>query len=422
MKTEKRKRVVAFDSWTGGAWNIERLVDAFDKKGMELLLIHVGSWGHDRNRQKEERIGKLLVRDISYYSSNSFCDVLRIEKPVAVLFLSTRAFLHRAFNRYCLLLGIPTLHLYHGLVGVQADSAHAINPWNQTVLVVNRFCKAIGRVWPIYSRSLWSTGASVSEWFRFVGDVWRQILGKSNVGPAARDATATACCVYTNADTMHAVTNYRIPLGAVTAVGNPDLISFGIRRSDLGACMTLDRQSPKDIVYIATGLAEAGFVFNGYNDFVQHLTRTKEILAEMNFNLVVKLHPVYERSKVPESLTRKGVELCSNDNFVYRLKQCTAVIVEPSSAAIIPALLGLPLLLACYGKLSLQRYGDVLTGYPRARNINSIHLLPRLLGEIKTSVEPQAVWSWIRNNSGPMPAEEMPHRVANVVKLLIADE
>ena len=58
------KLIIGFDSWTTGSHHYEKLVSAFEKKGYQLLLIHIGSWGHDKNRPTEEYIGKLKVRDM----------------------------------------------------------------------------------------------------------------------------------------------------------------------------------------------------------------------------------------------------------------------------------------------------------------------------------------------------------------------
>jgi hypothetical protein len=416
------RRVIAFDSWTQGAHHIERLVPAFREKGLEILLIHIGSWGHDPMRPREENIGNLLVRDVSYYNSMSFRDILLHEKPCAVLFLSTTAFAHRAFNRYCMQLGIPTVHLYHGLVRVQpveldSDKVYKVNPWRQASLVVSRFGKQVRRIWPTYGKALWLTGASARDWFRFLSDVFAQGVGRSYWGIAAPDSSTTACCVYTEADVPHAVHRYRIPRERVFAVGNPDLIRFGLKQEHIGICLSSD-EVRDEIMYIDTALIEAGAVFYNAEDFVQHLHDTAEVLKHQGFRLVVKLHPAHFRTGVPDQLKKLGIELCSNDEFITRLKTSRAAIVEPSSAALIPALLGLPVLLAQYGKLKDQQYGEVLTSYPRARYLRALNDLPALLGDVRKNPSVEIARAWIKVNAGPLPAEDMPKRVADVVAVL----
>ena len=108
-----KMKVIGFDGWTQGAHHYERLIESFKKNDIELILIHQGSFGNEVGRKKEEYIGDLLVRDISYYGEKSFLEILTYENPSAVIFLSTDSFVHRAFNRYCIELNIPTINLTH---------------------------------------------------------------------------------------------------------------------------------------------------------------------------------------------------------------------------------------------------------------------------------------------------------------------
>lgn len=415
------RKIIAFDSWTGGAANIERLVLDFQQRGLDLLLIHIGSWGHDQGRPREERIGSLLVRDIHYYEGLSFKDILLRERPAAVLFLSTQAFAHRAFNRYCRQFGIPTLHLYHGLVSVQSTASKRLNPVNiysQLTLAWSRLAKNLLCLWPVYAKALWQSGASIRDWLWFGYDVWRQVSGQSYSAVAAPDTSTTACCVYTNADTSHAVTRYGVPRQAVFAVGNPDLAKFGLQKEDMGICLSSEREGTKEILYIDTALIEAGAVFDDAKDFVRHLQETSEVLARQGFRLIVKLHPAHFRTGVADRLRQIDIELCANEDFVVRLKASSAAIVEPSSATLIPALLGLPLLLARYGKLSEQEYGEVLTSYPRARTLRSLDGFALLLEDIAKANLMDATRAWINANAGPLPAGKMPERVAGVCAVL----
>ena len=80
-----------------------------------IELIHFGSWGDDKNRKKIENIEGITVKDISYFGSKSIEEILKIEKPNLIGFLSTNSFPHRAVIRYSRKLEIPTFHLFHGL-------------------------------------------------------------------------------------------------------------------------------------------------------------------------------------------------------------------------------------------------------------------------------------------------------------------
>jgi len=417
------QKVIAFDSWTGGVSNFERLVEAFAQRSLDLRLIHLGSWGHDLGRPKEEQIGRLPVRDIRYYERMSFKDILVNERPVAVVFLSTQGFAERAFNRYCKQLGIPSLHLYHGVVCVQSTRSNRLNPVNvrsQLALITRRFYKNIVRIWPVYSKSLWETRAPIRDWAFFGYDVWRQVTNQSYSGVAPADASTTACCVYTKADIDHAVERYHMPREAVFAVGNPDLLRFGLSGDDIGACLNPRWAPGPNIVYIDTALVNAGAVFDDVQDFVRHLQETKEALARQGIRLVVKLHPGHSRTGLPQLLNRLGIEQCTNKDFVQCMKNSCAAIVEPSSAALAPGLLGLPLLLAQYGKLKEQQYGDVLTSYPKADHLVSLDDVAAILMRLR-SIPKEAVSNWICENAGPLPAAEMPNRVVDVIEGLIGE-
>jgi len=393
-------------------------VPAFQKRGYELLLIHIGSWGHDKDRPSEERIDDLVVRDISYYRGFTFRDILLKEAPDAILFLSTRAFIHQAINMYANSLGITTCHLYHGLVNVQAvdysDKTYETNWASQFTIIKERIVKNIFLILPKYIKALVNNHASPSEWIYF----FKELSGKTiaqlpKVAPP--DAKTTIGCVYTQADVAHMIRTYRVPDDRVYVVGNPDLLTFNFSRDKLGCCLKDNITKTKDIMYIDTALIEAGVVFDGKKDFINHLITTYEELKKNGFNLVLKLHPGHFRSGITLKLQKIGMDICEKEEFVPRLEKSFAAIVEPSTAAMIPALMGLPILLAIYGKLRNQAFGKVLTSYPRARYINEIKELHRLISEEVSGVEYQAVWKWINENSGPLPAEDMPERVVEAV-------
>ncbi len=414
------KKIIGFDSWTEGGHYFERLVPALEDRGYSLILIHVGSWGHDLNRPVEEKIGRLEVRDISYYKGISFLQILKMERPEAVIFFSTRAFAHQAFNRYCQYLGIPTLHAYHGLVTVQAvdpsdGKAYKVNWINVLNLVRARIWKNLTKIWPIYWISLLETQAPLSMWFNFFSEISAKLQQK-NV-PAPQAATTTVGCVYVDADVSHMARTYGIPVRSIHTVGNPDLAGFNLHEIDLGSWTISNSQGEKknEIIYIDTALVEAGVVFANQDEFITHLMDTHIMLERQGLTLVVKLHPAHYRTNVPKRLKDLGITLCSNEDFVNRLKNAFAALSEPSSAAVIPGLLGLPLLLAEYGKLFDQRYGLVLTSYPMVASLRDLAEVVHIVEELRKTTNRDDVMVWIKKNSGPLPAENMPNRVVNVI-------
>lgn len=423
MDKAENQRILGFDNWTGGAHHFDRLVKAFKDRGLELALVHLGSWGNDKGRPSSEMIGNLQVRDISSYIQNGFLDVLDAENPSAVLFMSTDTFAHRAFNRYCRYRNVPTIHLYHGLVSVQAvdhGMPYKVNIIAQFRFVTSKLLKAIKYVWPTYMRALWRTGATTREWIRFVEDIFHGAMGKYTP-ISADDAKTDRCCVYTASDIDHAVKKYGFSRKDVFDVGNPDLIQFDMPSQLMASHLDLRHSERGDVMYIDTGLIFTGWVFRSVEEFVQHLVYTKRQLHLQGKHLIFKPHPDHLKTDLISTLVALDVNVCSHKEFVARLQNCCASIVETSTAALIPALMGMPLFLASYGKLGDQRFGPALTSYPRAMRLSDIRQFNTLLAAELVDLNVERTTQWIKENSGPLPAEEMPRRVAAVAEALILE-
>jgi DNA-binding transcriptional LysR family regulator len=412
------KTLLGFDSWTEGSPHFQRLVPELERLGYALVLVHLGSWGHDTGRLVEERIGQLLVRDISYYGGKNFQEILETEKPEGVIFFSTRSLAHQAFNIYCRFLGIPTVHLYHGLVTVQAVRAgeagvFRLNFWNAIHLVRTRLAKNLFRIWPTYWRALLAARAPFSYWAAFARELLDKVQGRLAQAPLA--ASTTSGCVYTSADVEHMKWMYNVPEQMIAVVGNPDLAGFGLDEPDLGHALRDRHETLDEVIYIDTALVEAGIAFADGEAFVAHLSTTAAELAAQGLKLVVKLHPAHQRTAVPALLAEAGVAVCGQEEFVSRLKRARASIVEPSTAALIPALMGLPLLLAEYGPLSGQAYGQVLTSYPRSVHLTEILRAAGLIEQQEAVTAVEETGRWIEQNSGPLPASLMPSRAAQAI-------
>jgi hypothetical protein len=417
------KTIFCFDSWTAGSHLFARLVPAFRSKGYKLVLIHIGSWGHDKGRRREEQINGLLVRDISYYQEKNIGKILSLEKPVAVILLSTRAFAHMAVLRYAKQKEIPTCHLYHGLVRVQAvdDSsqpAYKTSLVSHARLLTQRTIKNISILIPIYVRALIETRADRCSWYDFFAFLLNRMTGRQKAEFLLGTET-TIGCVYTSADVSHMARNYRISRGRIFVVGNPDLISFGLEEKDLASALIRHAFPLRQVLYIDTALVPAGQVFKSDAEFVNYLMSIKSDLECLGYTLLVKLHPAHGTTNLPNRLRDLGFDLCENKEFKDQLLHSAAVITEPSSAAMIPSLLGLPLFLSNLGSLKTQRYGEVLTSYPLARQLYRMADFESLLLEMQKSTQHSAVLEWIRENSGPLPAHDMPMRVAEAIDSLV---
>jgi len=416
-------RVIGFDAWTKGAQHYQRLVEAFKRKGLELTLIHLGSWGDEKGRPAKETIGTLPVRDISFYSRKRFRDILEFEKACAVIFLSMDSFANRAFNRYCRQRNLPTIHLFHGLQRTLEVDGNA--PWKfkahkRLWLLRNQIIKGLMHFWPTYARSLGETGATLREWFRFGHDLVGRARGyRPRV--AANDSKTDRACVFIDSEIEYAVKVYGYSEDHVVAVGNPDLMLFGMPVSMVGLRLRRPLLDNTEVMYLDTALTNHGYVYDSEDEFIQHLVDTRDELSRQGKHLVFKPHPSHLQSRIPSALADAGLDVCSMEAFVSKLQRCCACIVEPSSAALIPALMGVPLFLAQYGKLDGQLFGELLRCYPRARQLADLRDFASLLVAEQADLDAARTRRWIDQNTGPLPPEDMPSRVADVVVSLILE-
>lgn len=410
-------KVIGFDGWTIGSHHYQRLVDAFRDSGLELSLLHLGSWGNEKGRPVEEVIGALPVRDISFYAGKSFAQILAEERPECVIFLSTDAFAHRAFNRYCRQQGIPTIHLFHGLQQLMDSAPLKSNAVRRLWLMRGHVLKAIRYFWPTYARSLWETNASLAEWYRFATDVAGRPMAY-RPKHASEDSKTNKACVYIDSEVSYAAVKYGYQSRNVVAVGNPDLISFGLPPSMMGYCIGQPPSDRSDVVYIDTALTDYGAVFDSKEDFVRHVVDTSRRLRDQGRRLVFKPHPS-TGSDIISAIAQAEIPVSSNKEFIAYLRRSCACITEPSTAALVPALMGMPLFLAQYGNLAGQPFGELIVSYPRAKLLSDVGNFNSTLAAEQATVDPTLVSAWIAQNTGPLPADQMPVRVASIVGSII---
>jgi hypothetical protein len=416
-------KVLGFDAWTKGALHYQRLAAAFKPLGLELTLLHLGSWGDETGRPQTEVIDGLPVRDISFYSGLTLPEILDRERPSAVVFTSTESFACRAFNRYCHQRNVPTVHVFHGLqrVLVLDGSAPFDSKLYQRLWLLRRMIlKGLLHFWPVYARALWQTQAGREEWRRFLYDLTSRARG-TRPRKAAADSQADRACVFNDAEIGYVADAFGYPTDHVVSVGNPDLILFGLPAESVGTFLGPQASRGNLVMYVDASLLNYGGVYGSEAEFIAHITQTRDELGRQGKHFVFKPHPTQTGSRVLSALADAGIDICSKDVFVSTLHQCCATISEPSSAAMLPALMGMPLFLARYGNLKGQVFGDFFTSYPRAVALTDIRGFSDLLAAEQARLDSARVKSWIAQNIGPLPAEDMPARVAGVVLGLIRD-
>lgn len=409
-------KILAFDSWTGGAHHLEPIAEELLSLNCEILLLHVGSWGHDIDRPKEEQRGALNIRDISYYEGLSLDKILDRESPNIVVFLSTRAFIHQAFNRYARFRGIPTLHMAHGLIYVQDveldHGVNNVNHWKRLVLIRSRLIKNLTRLLPGYALALLRTRASLSDWRAFATEIIYKISLKSSL-IAPPDCTTTAGLVYVSADIPFLRDGYNVPANSIGIIGNPDLVRFGLKDESIGMCLNrTDEKTEKNVLYLDTALDIEGFVFPDTAAVLKHWIELKKALSHQGFSLLLKLHPARNDPELEKLITESGITLVGNNDFLSVLENVEAAISEPSTAGVVPALMGVPLFLPRFGLLNSQRYGPILTTYPLSQFLDNPANLGALTKKIKENVDIVAFETWSEDYIGKRPIANVAKRAA----------
>lgn len=420
MVTENRPiKVLAFDGWTKGAHHFAPIAKELTAQGSNFLLIHIGSWGHDQGRPKEEQWDVMKLRDISYYGGLGLDTILVREAPDVVVFLSTRAFVHQAVNRYALSRGIPTVHMLHGLIHVQSVSlrsnSYKANRRRTASLIWERAAKNLFRIIPTYARALLETRAPLRYWIAMVNELMHKALSRSGI-LAPPDSTTTAGLVYVCADIPFLRDGYRVPKSAISVIGNPDLARFGVTDADIGLRLNkIPSDLRRSVLYLDTGLDVAGFVFNDADAFSRHLFDLKQSLDDQGLSLHIKLHPARNDLTLEQKLEDLGIILISNDDFLSALRTAHAVITEPSTVAIVPAVMGLPLLLARFGALCGQEYGSVLQTYPLSRELDDPAQTNELIAAITKHPDLEAFNAWLHDNCGPRPLDAVAQRATAAI-------
>jgi hypothetical protein len=420
MNNIRKINVLGFDGWTQGIHHYTRLLSTFNNYNINLKVIHYGSWGEDVGRPKEEIIDGLLVRDISYYNTFSFNYILDYENPDIVIFLSTETFLHRAFQRYCQKKKIPTIHLFHGLLGVVpfqvGKNAYSVNVYSQIKYLFKMGGKFLKYTFYIYIKSLYETNATINDWIKFITDLSNRVIGKFVIIPAL-DSKATRCCVYTNADLKIVDLKWQYKIGEVLSVGNPDLARFGLEEKLLGSSLNRDNPPECNIIYIDSGISSHGLNFSSDQEYINYLLECAEILREKGFNLFVKVkpHPTSRYYFICGQLRNKGISILENNSFLSVLSNSSGCIIEPSTASLIPCLLGMPVFLTQVGPLHSLLYGDLFLNYPRGLILKNWH---DFQSGFNLKIEENIInrtKEWITDNVGPLPSSEMPQRVAKLI-------
>lgn len=407
--------VLFFDSWTGGSRHFKRLVKPLEALGYRTLLVHIGSYGHQPNSALQCIDQDLIIRDISFYNKKSILQILQLEQPACVVFLSTRAFAHMACIRFCDRLGIPTFHLFHGILDVvllSSRKAYKRTLLNTLNTIQRSARKNLFLLLPLYLQALLICKARPSDFFFFLLELYSKTFGITSPS-CCKDVRTTYGIVYTPSDVAHMQRYYSIPVDHIEVVGNPDLIDFG--HNDLNLNRPPEFPPRPHVLYINTGLSVSGLVFKDDSEYLSHLLQTRDYLDSIGYTFSVKLHPAHFRfGDLPSLLKKHSLEIVSTSQLMPLLHTSTAVFTEPSSLAVLACINRSRLFLVQYGKLCDQLYGKALTEYPYSSFLPDLTSF-QTLNRMSITISAVAYKNWLRLYDSPKPYKDMPLRTARYI-------
>jgi hypothetical protein len=413
------KKVVLFDSWSKGSIHIFRLLEEFDNHNIDILLVHVGSWGDEPGRADYEVINGLKVHDIRVYKNLE--NVIKIENPDLVLFLSLDPLIHRAFNRYCQKYNIPTVNLYHGVHSVfKSLSANKKNIGKYWLVLAKNLFDRLWYMLFVYVKSLIRTGANIKTWLELFSSIYKKVFGIA-IDKANQDAVTTYICVFNEFDQKQAARKFSLSVDQVKVVGSPDILKFPGLENLIFRYTNEQSCSNESVVYIGTGIRGTKMMLSDDKEYFKYLHNTYKMLKSHKKKLKLRLH--YSRVEIIQkyfSTIDSDIVFCDDDEFISELKKSCGAIVEPSTAALVPLLMGKPIFLTRYGPLSGLEFGSIISSYPKALSINHFNDLSKIIKPV-ANLETETI-EWIKSVAGPLPASNMPFRVVNLIKSTIIDK
>jgi len=358
----KNKKILFIDSWTRGIGNFIPIADELNKNGWESLLVHRGSWGHDRKRPLEENVGGILCRDIQYYRTRFFYRVLKLENPDVVLILTTNYLFDRVVILAAKSLGITSCFLMHGIRTINYVSLQKNTPKESLFLIRwQRARKFLFYIIPNYFLS----GLSYKWWFLFRTEPY-SILLKMFLKPyryvlfppPSSEIHCDLALVWGNVYKQFFIEEYGYPENRVKVVGHPPLDSvFKLMNNPPSNeekllflkthAISTDRPY---CVYLADGSVEQGTDGWTCKSRIEHLDEITQICYRAGRQLVIKLHPSTDEPPIQSHFSKQDyVHIYSKIELNLLIFWCESVIGQNSTTNDIAFTMQKLLLLPAWG-------------------------------------------------------------------------
>lgn len=355
-------KVLFFDSWTGGIHNFIPIASRLRERGIDSLLIHRGSWGDDPGRQLEETIGGLLCRDIRYYRTNLIYKAFKMERPDALVILTTRTFVDRSAILAARHLGIRSYYLMHGAINV-GEKHEGHYEGMQERLRRQRWEQAI-KYLRLTLPNYFYSGTKLSPAFAFRVHPWHTIWKTFSdptqyywAPPPHPELHCDRALVWAEAYRHQVSRMPGYPIDRIEVIGPPpldaaaalltnppsqdSLLNFR-RRYQLSETLPM-------VLYLETPAVESGFSGWTRESRLKHFDEMIEIVASKGKQLVIKLHPSSEQESLKKYEGNPRVKILRDVELPMLVYASSVVIGFVSTTLDIPIIFGKPILSPTWG-------------------------------------------------------------------------
>ena len=363
------KKVLFIDSWTKGIHNLLPIAMELKKHGWESLLVHRGSWEHEKGRPSSELIEGLTVREFSYYNTRFIYDIIKREQPKAVLILTTNYLFDRAVILAARALGIKTCFLMHGIRGVGTKLVSSIKKRPNATLYKKRWLLA-GKYFLFIIPNYFLSGLLNNWRFLFRVEPYSIII-KLFLKPhhyvlfpsPSNEIYCDLALVWGNIYKNFFIEEYGYPENRVKVVGHPPLDSvFKLMNNPLGKedkflflktySILTDRPY---CVYLEDGSVEQGANEWTTETRFEHLEEIAKLCEKAGKNLVIKLHPSTDETPIKLYFkNNKRVQIIKNINLNKLVFWSEYAIGQGSTTNDIAIIMQKPLLLPVWGISELK--------------------------------------------------------------------
>ena len=360
----RRKKILFFDSWTKGIHNFSSIANELQKHGYESLLVHRGSWEHDRGRPLEEKIDGVLCRDIQYYRTRFVYSVFNRENPDLVLILTTNYLFDRAVILAARSLDIKTCFLMHGIRAVGEKSVALQKSTPSTALYKKRWLNVIKYIQ--YTIPNYFLSGLLNNW-RFLFRIEPYcLLMKLFLKPhhyvayptPSNEIHCDLALVWGNIYKHFFIQEYGYPENRVKVVGHPPLdlvyilLNHPPEEEEKKLFLKTSAISNKRpyCVYLEDGSVEQGSNEWTTRTRIAHLEEIAVLCKKAGKDLVIKLHPSTDRTPIESFFkNNRQVKVVVNIDLNRLIYWSDKVIGQGSTTNDIAIALTKPLLLPAWG-------------------------------------------------------------------------